>query len=125
VAETVKVMVVEDTAHVRKMLVSMLELDGFDVVAEATDGAEAIAVVESADPDVVVVDYKMPDMDGLETARRIRELRPDQPLILHTAYIDDVIQQEAEAAGISLCLGKIEGLNALEREIRRLCAALF
>ncbi|TML57894.1 MAG: response regulator [Actinobacteria bacterium] len=124
-AETVRVMVVEDTAHVRKMLVSMLELDGFDVVAEATDGAEAIAVVESADPDVVVVDYKMPDMDGLETARRIRDLRPDQPLILHTAYIDDVIQQEAEAAGISLCLGKIEGLNALEREIRRLCAALF
>ena len=118
-------MVVEDTAHVRKMLVSMLELDGFEVVAEATDGAEAVAVVQSADPDVVVVDYKMPAMDGLETARRIRALRPDQPVILHTAYIDDVIEQEAEAAGISLCLGKIEGLNTLEREIRRLCAALF
>src|SRR5205085_1566309 len=54
-----------------------------------------------------------------------RALRPDQPVILHPAYIDDVIEQEAEAAGISLCLGKIEGLNTLEREIRRLCAALF
>lgn len=52
----VRVMVVDDTEHVRRMLRSMLELDGFHVVAEAAGGREAIEAVDGADPDVVVID---------------------------------------------------------------------
>jgi CheY-like chemotaxis protein len=113
-------MVVEDTDHVRRMLTSMLSLDGFEIVAEAANGEEAVAAVATADPDVIVIDYKMPAMDGLTVARQVRETRPQQVVILYTAYVDDAIEREAAAAGVSLCVDKMEGLASLEREISRL-----
>src|SRR5207244_121530 len=64
-------------------------------------------------------------LDGIETAREIRAHRPDQAIILYTAYLDDTLQREAAAAGVSLCVGKIEGLQTLERDIRRLAGELF
>ena len=120
----IRVMVVDDTDHVRKMLTSMLALDGFDVVGEASGGAEAIDTVDQLDPDVVIIDYKMPMMDGLTTASTIREQRPSQAMILYTAFLDDELQQRAEDVGVAVCLGKVEGLASLEREISRLCASL-
>jgi CheY-like chemotaxis protein len=120
-----KVMVVDDTDHMRKMLRSMLELDGFDVAAEAASGQEALDSVGGADPDVVVLDYMMPGMDGVETARHIREQRPDQVIILYTAFLDPEVEAAAEEAGVDLCLAKVEGLESLEREIARLAGSLF
>jgi DNA-binding NarL/FixJ family response regulator len=116
----IRVVVVEDTDHVRQMLTAMLDVDGFEVVGSAGDGSAAVAAVADLKPDVVIVDYKMPAVDGLETARRIRRQRPDQPIILYSAFIDDEVAQAAEEAGITLCLGKVEGLANLEREIARL-----
>ena len=121
----IKVMVVDDTDHVRNMLTSMLTLDGFDVVGAAAGGAEAIDTLDAAAPDVVVIDYKMPGMDGLTTARTIREKRPSQLMIMYTAFIDPELERQAVDAGIAVCLGKVEGLASLEREISRLCTALF
>jgi two-component system chemotaxis response regulator CheY len=121
----IRVMVVDDTAHVLRMLSAMLNLDGFDVVGEAASGAAAIDAVDEADPDVVVMDYRMPFMDGLTAARRIRQRRPGQIVVLYTAFIDEEIERQAQEAGVSLCVGKVEGLASLEREISRLCAALF
>jgi len=118
-------MVVDDTDHVRRMLTSMLSLDGYAVVGDAASGQAALDVIADADPDIVVVDYKMPGMDGLATARRIRELREGQVMILYTAYIDDELERLAAEAGISLCIGKVDGLASLEREINRLGASLY
>jgi len=61
----------------------------------------------------------MPGVDGLEATRRIRSRRPELVVILYTAYLDDRIRAEAAAAGARLCLGKIEGLMELERELDR------
>ncbi|MFN2504493.1 MAG: response regulator transcription factor [Acidimicrobiales bacterium] len=124
-ARPIRVMVVDDTAHVLRMLSAMLTLDGFEVVGEAEGGGAAVDSVQEADPDVVVMDYRMPMMDGLTAARRIRAQRPDQIIVLYTAFIDDEIERSAAEAGVSLCVGKVEGLASLEREISRLCAALF
>jgi DNA-binding NarL/FixJ family response regulator len=122
---SVRVFVVDDTTHVRKMLVQMLELSGFDVVGQASSGEEAVATVAEADPQVVVVDYSMPGINGIDTARTIRAERPDQAIILYTAYLDPDVEREATKAGVSLCVGKIEGLTTLERDIRRLAGELF
>lgn len=117
---SVKVLVVDDTEHVRNMLVDMLELDGFDVVGQAASGTEAVELVEGVDPDVIVMDYKMPDMDGLTAAREIRRNRSSQSIILYTAYLDAALEAEAKDAGVALCIGKVEGLNQLERHITEL-----
>ena len=125
VSRTIRVMVVDDTDHGRRMLTSMLSLDGYEVVGEVASGPAALEAVVAADPDIVVIDYKMPGMDGLDTARGIRQRRPDQVMILYTAYIDEALEKAAADAGISLCIGKVDGLSSLEREINRLCASLF
>ena len=116
-----RVLIVDDTDHVREMLQAMLELDGFEVVGAASTGEEAIDLAATTKPDVVVMDYKMPGMDGLAAAREIRKGRPDQPMILYTAYLDDTLEAEAKLSGIALCIGKVEGLGELEHHITELC----
>lgn len=118
--ENVTVLVVDDTDHVRAMLVEMLELDGFDVVGQAPSGPEALTMAGDTEPDVIVMDYKMPGMDGLTAARNIREKRPSQAIILYTAYLDHLLEAEAQEAGVALCIGKVEGLTQLERHINDL-----
>ncbi|MCA1726590.1 MAG: response regulator transcription factor [Actinobacteria bacterium] len=114
---TVRLMVVEDTDHVRKMLLDILELHGFEIAGEAGSGEQAIERVRASDPDVVIVDYMMPEMDGLEVARRIREQRPDQQMILYSAYVDDELERGAQDAGIAVCVPKMAGVEELAREI--------
>lgn len=120
----VKVLVVDDTDHVRNMLVDMLELDGFEVVGMAASGQEAIDLAERTAPDVVIMDYKMPGMDGLTSARAIKQRKPEQNIIIYTAYLDPQLEAEAKAAGIAMTIGKVEGLNQLERHITELCQDL-
>ena len=119
-----RVLVVDDTDHVRNMFVDMLELDGFAVVGQAPSGEDAVRLADETNPDVIVMDYKMPGMDGLSAARAIRETRASQPIILYTAYLDPTIEALAKEAGVALCIGKVEGLNQLERHITELCRDL-
>jgi CheY-like chemotaxis protein len=121
----IRVMVVDDTQHVREMLATMLELDGFDVVSKASGGNDAMNEVEAAAPNVIVMDYKMPGMDGIEATRRIRELAPGIPVILYTAYLDAELEARARDAGVALCVGKVEGLEQLEKLISEMCIELM
>jgi CheY-like chemotaxis protein len=118
-------MVVDDTTRVRNMLTSMLALDGYEVAGSSGSGREAIGMIEALDPDVVIIDYKMPGMDGLDTARRMREMRPAQIMIMYSAFIDPQLEAAAAEAGVAVCLAKVEGLAALEHEISRLCTTLL
>ena len=120
----IRVLIVEDTQHVRNMLSTMLSIDGFEVVGEAQDGPTAIDAADKVEADVVVVDYKMPGMDGVETARLIKRNRPEQHVVLYTAFVDSEIEHAAAEVGVALCLSKVEGLGVLEQEIRRLCGRL-
>jgi CheY-like chemotaxis protein len=81
-------------------------------------------MAEAADPHVIVMDYKMPGMDGIKATRRIREILPLVPVILYTAYLDDLLTREAESAGVSVCIAKPDGIHTLERQISALSLEL-
>lgn len=114
---SIRLYIAEDTDHVRKMLVDILRLHGFEIVGDAASGEEALREVEEADPDVVVMDLKLLGMDGLETARQIRDARPDQQIILYSAYVDADVERMAKEAGVAVCVPKLSGVEALAREI--------
>lgn len=97
-----RIVIAEDEALVREGLVAIVSSHPeYDVVATAADGVEAVASVRRTDPDVVLMDIRMPTLDGLEATRQIvqSELRA-KVLILTTMETDDVVQ-EALAAGAS------------------------
>lgn len=114
----------DDTPHVRKMLASMLLLDGFEVVAEAADGSDAVELSKTHRPDVIIMDYSMPGTDGLEASKQIRQALPKQNIILYTAYLDESLELQAREIGIAACLSKVEGLESLEKKIAETCLAL-
>ena len=121
---TVRILVVDDTEHVRRMLVEILSLHGFEVVGEAKNAAEAVARAERLDPDVVVMDFKMPGADGLEATREIHAVRPHQSVILYSAYVDDDLRERAREAGVAACIPKPAGVEALATEISALAMDL-
>ncbi len=122
--QAVRVLVVDDTEHVRSVVADMLRLDGFDVVGTAPDGEAALLLAAETDPHVVVMDLMMPGIDGIEATRRLRAARPGQQVVLYTAYLDADVEARAREAGAALCLGKVEGLPRLERELVRLTLAV-
>jgi CheY-like chemotaxis protein len=71
----VRILVAEDETIIRLDLRDLLERSGFDVCAEARDGEEAVELARSAQPDLAIMDVKMPRLDGIEAARRILEER--------------------------------------------------
>src|ERR687892_10511 len=93
---SIRLYIAEDTDHVRRMLVDILGLHGFEVV---------------------VMDLKLPGIDGLETAKRIREIRPGQQIVLYSAYVDADVERRAREAGVAVCVPKLSGVEALAREI--------
>ena len=121
---TVRLLIVDDTDHVRRMLVDILALHGFEIVGEAATGQEAVQQARERDPDVVVMDFKMPETDGVEAARQIREQRPDQQVILYSAFVDSEVEARAREVGVAVCIPKLSGVEALAREISALAMDL-
>jgi two-component system, response regulator PdtaR len=95
----VRVLVAEDETIIRLDLKDLLERSGFEVCAEARDGEEAVALARSEQPDVAIMDVKMPKLDGIEAARRILHERPI-PIVMLTAYGQDELVQRAAEAGV-------------------------
>ncbi|MEJ2856802.1 MULTISPECIES: response regulator transcription factor [unclassified Saccharothrix] len=99
---TPRVVVADDQLLVRTGFTMILSADGIDVVAEASDGAQAVEAVRRTRPDVVLMDIRMPELDGLEATRRILTGRPDEPrVIMLTTFDLDHYVYAALAAGAS------------------------
>jgi AmiR/NasT family two-component response regulator len=95
----VRVLIAEDETIIRLDLKTLLERAGHEVCAEARDGEEAVELARSTDPDVAVLDVKMPRLDGIEAARRILDERPI-PIVMLTAYGQDELVSRAVEAGV-------------------------
>lgn len=88
--EPVRVLLADDQRLVRESLATLLGLlGGIELVATASDGEEALALSGRHRPDVVLMDLRMPRMDGIEATRRLREQQPDVRVIALTTYADD------------------------------------
>jgi two-component system, response regulator PdtaR len=94
-----RILVAEDETIIRLDLRELLERAGFDVCAEAKDGVEAVELARSEQPDLAVLDVKMPRLDGIEAARRILEERPI-PIVMLTAYGQEELVSRAIEAGV-------------------------
>lgn len=83
------VLLVDDDEEIRHVLRIMFELEGFEVVGEAGSGLEAVPLALKHQPDVVLLDYLMPGMNGEETARMMRTIAPETRIVAFSAVLDE------------------------------------
>ena len=113
-------LIVEDDADVRSLIRILIESADNDlfISGEAANGREALEQLDDCDPQVVLLDHVMPGLSGIQTAARIRERRPEQPIVLCSAYLDDELSDQADAVGIDMFLPK-ERLSEIAGVLRR------
>ncbi|HET6770459.1 MAG TPA: response regulator transcription factor [Actinomycetota bacterium] len=120
---TIKVVIADDHSLVRQGLRRYLELaDDIQIVGEASTGAEVIAEVERQNPDIAVLDIRMPDMDGLEAAATIGGKYPDVGVIMLTAYDDRQLVVDAVRAGARGYVLKARDAEHLTQTVRLVAA---
>ena len=130
--EPLRVVVAEDEGLIRMDIVATLNESGYQVVGEAADGEEAVRLATDLTPDLIVMDIKMPKLDGISAAEKISELKI--PVVLLTAFSQsDLVKRAAEAGAmayvtkpfkptdllpaIQIALSRFEEITALEAEI--------
>jgi two-component system, NarL family, response regulator LiaR len=112
--QPIRVLILDDHAMVRKGMKAFLnEYEGICVIGEAADGVEGIRLVEQLKPDIVLIDLLMPGMDGIEAIRRMIAVRPEQRIIVLTAYAKEDKILEAVRAGAMGYLVKDVGADEL------------
>lgn len=99
IEEAGRVLIADDSAEIRKYLSSQLEVMGFNVVAAATTGEEAVALYDEFKPDLVIMDIKMPKMDGIEAAKIITGRIP-VPIVLITGHSSGPLVDRAIESGV-------------------------
>jgi len=136
----VRILIAEDETIIRLDLRTLLEKAGHEVVAEARDGEEAVALAAEHDPDLIVMDVRMPHLDGIEAARQISNRRP-VPIVMLTAYAEEDLVTRASEAGafaylvkpfrevdllpaLNTARARFEELSALREEAADLVEAL-
>ncbi len=119
----VRILVADDNPSVRRYLRGVLEQHaGWRVCDEARNGHEAVDRFQEIRPDVIVIDFQMPDMNGLEAARIISKLSPKTPILMVTLYLSEQLADEARKVGIRGTCAKadiscvVDAVDALLRE---------
>ncbi|MGC5054204.1 response regulator [Micromonospora sp. DT48] len=116
----IRVVVVDDQTLIRQGIRGLLEVAGIDVVGEADDGRAALPVIVRTSPDVILLDLRMPQFDGIWTLERLRAENVDIPVLVLTTFDDDELVLAALRAGARGYLLKDVTLEQLTRAIRTL-----
>ena len=118
-----KVLIVDDEPEVRQLLLEFLAGRGYDVLV-AESGSAALAALGADQPDLVLLDVSMPDMDGVETLRRIVALQPSMPVIMVTANADIATTSKLLAMGAVDYIPKPFDLDYLDQAVSIQVAAV-
>ena len=117
-----RILIVDDSPLVRQRVRDMLQQHSeWEVCGEASNGQDALEKVQLTQPDLIVLDFLMPGMDGLQTAREIGKLVPWIPILMFTMHLSRQLVEEAQNVGIRGAVAKsdagriIEGVEALLR----------
>jgi len=118
-----KTLIVDDEEDMRVLMRELINAanEGLRVVGEAGSGADAIDLRAAVAPHVVVLDYQMPGLDGIDTAERLLQDQPELPIVLYSAYLDRELTERARAVGVRHCVKKGDS-KGLVRVLRQLCA---
>jgi CheY-like chemotaxis protein len=122
-ATALQVLVVDDSQAQRTRVRSALERAGLTVVGEAEDGAQALTQAAAHHPDVVLMDLRMPRMDGVQATRILRRQQPDTPVVLWTGYDDAQLERAVCTSGAQVGIPKGIGTVELVATLREACAA--
>jgi len=117
-----RLLIADDHPLFRIGLRAALEKEGFSVVGEAGDGDEAIRLVETYQPEVVILDIRMPKMDGIEACTHLRERGYSGLVVMLTTFTEAAIQNKAASAGANAYFSKEVSPAELARRIQRLTA---
>ena len=115
-ATPIRVLLIDDDAKMVALVHSILTDEGYEVVG-STSPADVMKQVDALDPHVVVLDEVMPDLDGLDVAEDIREVRPTQPIVIFSSLFDQRLSRETKRRGYVYC-EKADGIDRLEEAIK-------
>ena len=116
------VLIVDDDRAFRTVLRTLFEeSSGFDNCVEAANASEALDKSKQLSPNLAVVDFSMPEMNGLQLARQLKAREPALPIFMLTADYDVNIEREALAFGITAVFSKLDDLTTLIANARAVC----
>ena len=115
----VKILVIDDETSIRSLLDTLLRRKGYDVVL-ADSGRKGLELFRREHPDVIVLDLKMPEMDGLTVLRQIHSLDPKKPVIILTGAGNTEAEQQVRALGVTEYVEKEFSLHLLGDSLKRL-----
>lgn len=114
-----KILIADDNATVRRLLRRTIEDNAeLNICGEAENGQIAVEQVRQSNPDVVILDFQMPVMNGLEAAREIGRIAPKTTLVLFTLYAHAEVLKQAEAVGIRRVFSKPDSFSHLVAWLR-------
>ena len=111
-----RILIADDSRTVRHSLHGLLEQNPeWEVCAEAVDGVDAVRKAEQCRPDIIILDFFMPGMTGVEAARVLGRVLPAVPILIVTLYITAELVKQAKAAGIKRSCAQIRHSSDLQR----------
>jgi DNA-binding NarL/FixJ family response regulator len=115
------VLIVDDNQMLRKAVRRFFEaLPDWTVGGEAGDGAEAVQKAAELKPDLILLDFSMPNMNGIEAAPVLKKLLPDVHIIVFSMFDDALSSSLISAVGVDLVVPKAEGLTGLEKAVQHI-----